>query len=184
MSSNVTTATRAHHSNAPQGSEQTYTLIIELEDRPGAVDRVVGVLRRRRSLMQTFALSPSTQPAHVRITAQVQDAQVVIDHLVEQLRKVVDVKRVDNLNLQQTVVRELALIQVDATQSDINTLIDAVRHFGVTAVDVTPEIVTFEVTGSSEKIAQVIAALQPFGIREIARSGSVAMTRQHTRQSA
>jgi acetolactate synthase-1/3 small subunit len=178
MSSNATIATRAHHSNAPQGSEQTYTLIIELEDRPGAVDRVVGVLRRRRSLMQTFSLSPSTQPAHVRITAQVKDAQVVIDHLVEQLRKIVDVKHVDNLNLRQNVVRELALIQVDATQSDSNTLIKAGQQVGATAVDVTPEAVTFEVTGNSEKIAQVIATLQPFGIREIARSGSVAMTRQ------
>jgi len=179
MSNTTSTApvVRAHHTNAPQGSERIHTLIIELEDRPGSVDRVVGVLRRRRSLMQKFSLAPAGQPDHVRITTQVQDAQVVVEHLVEQLRKIIDVKHVVNLDLQQTLVRELALIQVDTTQADINTIINAGQQFGATVIDVTPETVTFEVTGRGERVEQVIAELNAFGVRDISRSGCVAMAR-------
>lgn len=175
--SSATPAARAHHTNAIPGTERMHTLIIELEDRPGAVDRVVGVLRRRRSLMQAFSLVPASLPEHVRITTQVMDTHVVVEHLVEQIRKIVDVKHVENLDLQQTLARELALIQVDTTQADINTIIDAGQDFGATVIDVTPETVTFEVTGRSERVEQVIKELTVFGVRDIARSGCVAMAR-------
>jgi acetolactate synthase-1/3 small subunit len=105
------------------------------------------------------------------------DAQVVVEHLVEQLRKIIDVKHVVNLDLQQTLVRELALIQVDTTQADINTIINAGQQFGATVIDVTPETVTFEVTGRGERVEQVIAELNAFGVRDISRSGCVAMAR-------
>ncbi|GCE20443.1 acetolactate synthase small subunit [Dictyobacter kobayashii] len=180
MSNSATTTTRAHHTNAPQGTEQTHTLIIVVQDRPGAVDRVVGVLRRRRSMLQSLALAPSTQSDVFRITAQVKDAEVVVDHLVAQIRKVIDVLEVANVTSEQAINRELALIQVGTTNSDSNIIVAAVQQFGATVIDVNPEAVTFEVAGDAEKIAQALAAFQTYGIRDVARSGCVAITRAAT----
>ncbi len=93
----ITSADRSGQSNLPQGVEQAHTLIIKVEDRPGAVDRVIGLLRRRRANMQTFVLGRSEQPEIVRITVVVNDSEVALEHLVEQMRKIVDVRQVTNL---------------------------------------------------------------------------------------
>ena len=170
-------AMRPHHSDVPLECAHLHTLIIEVEDAPGAIDRVVGVLRRRRALIQTLSFMPSAQSGQVRVTAQVSDAHVVVDHVVEQIRKIVDVRRVEKLDLQQTLTRELALIQVDTTRADMNTIIDTGQDFGAAVIDVTPETVTFEVTGRGERIDQIIKELAAFGVREISRSGCVAMAR-------
>lgn len=177
MSNTATTTPRAHHSNAPQGTEKIHTLIILVHDRPGAVDRVVGVLRRRRSMLQSLAIAPSTQSEVFRVTAQVKDAEVVVDHLVAQIRKVIDVQHVANVSSEQAITRELALIQVETATADSNALIAAGQPFGATVIDATPETVTFEVTGDAAKIAEALETFHKYGIRDIARSGSVAIVR-------
>lgn len=170
-------AARAGHSNAPQGSERTHTLIIFVHERPGAVDRVVGVLRRRRANLQTLVLGRSEVPDVARISVQVNDSEVMVEHLVEQMRKVVDVRQVISLSEQEVVARELALIKVASSPESFNQIIELGNLFGAHAVDITPETVTLEVTGSSEKIEKLLEQLQSFSIREIARSGHIAMAR-------
>ncbi len=176
MTSSIESVTRAGTTDAAQGSESTHTLIVLVEDRIGAIDRVVGVLRRRRARTQALTLSPSGTPDLVRITTQVQDAEVAVDQLVEQLRKLVDVRNVINLSAQQAVVRELALISVNTQSADVRTLLEIAQRFGASIADITPETVVLEVSGSAEKVAAVLDALQPFAIRDIARSGSIAVT--------
>ncbi len=168
---------RSGQSSTPRGTEQAHTLIALVEDRPGSVDRVVGLMRRRRANMQTLVLGRSELPDVVRVTVVVNDSEVAIDHLVEQLRKIVDVRRVFNVTSQLVVTRELALIKVNSTPEHFNTIVELGHHFGAHAVDIAPETVTLEVTGSEEKIEKLVDALQEYGIREIARSGRVAMTR-------
>ncbi len=170
---------RPGHSDAPQGAERVYALIILVEDRPGAVDRVVGVLRRRRANMQTLTLwrGGLSDSSIVRISVFVSDSEVGIDHLVEQLRKIVDVQRVVNLPYQQSVSRELALIKVSSTAENVNAIIDLGTLFGARVLEITPETITLEVTNSEESIEKLVVLLQSYGIRDVARSGSVAIAR-------
>jgi acetolactate synthase I/III small subunit len=168
---------RSGQSNSAQGAGQDHTLIALVEERPGALDRVVGLMRRRRSNMQTLVIGRSEQPNVVRVTVAVNDSEVAIEQLVEQLRKVVDVQHVYNITARVAVTRELALIKVNSTPEQFNSIIELAHHFGAHAVDVAPNEVTVEVTGSAEKIEKLVNALQEYGIREIARSGRVAMAR-------
>ena len=113
----------------------------------------------------------------MRVTVSANDSEVGIDHLVEQLRKTVDVRQVINLAFQQAIMRELALIKVNSTAERSSEIIDLGSLFGASAVDITPDTITLEVTGSGEKIEKLVSLLQEYGIREVARSGSVAMAR-------
>lgn len=168
---------RAGQTTAPPGAESSYTLIVFVNDRPGAVDRVIGLLRRRRASMQTLLIGRSELPDVVRITVNVTDSEVSFDHLLEQLRKIVDVRHIINLSSGQAVARELALVKVNSTAANGSEIIELGHLFGAHAVDVTGDTITLEVTGSEEKIEKLVSQLQSYGVREVARTGYVAMTR-------
>ncbi|HEU5380564.1 MAG TPA: acetolactate synthase small subunit [Ktedonobacteraceae bacterium] len=168
---------RAGQSNAPRGAARTHTLVISILERPGSVDRVVGLLRRRRANAQTLTIGRCEQPDVARITVVTNDSEVEAEQLVEQLRKVVDVRQVVSLSSEQIVERELALIKVKSDPQHAHTIIELGHQFGAHIADVAPETVTLEVTGNAEKVEKLVHLLQPFGIREMARTGSVAMPR-------
>lgn len=173
MTNSSTTISRAHHTNAAQGTEKNHTLIIFVADRPGAIDRVVGVLRRRRSQLQSLSLGPGTQPETFRVTAQVRDAEVVIDHLIEQIRKIIDVQDVTQVVPERAITREMILVQLDVTAANSQAIVKAGEPFAARVVNETNSSITLEATGSIEQIDQLLVALQGYTIREIARSGSV-----------
>ncbi len=177
MTNHTAHTERSGQSNAPEGTERAHTLIVSVEDRSGALDQVIGLFRRRRANMQRLALGPGELPNMVRVTVVVNDSEVGVDHLVEQLRKVVDVQHVVNVTDQQAVTRELALIKVKSTVASFNEIIELGHLFGAHAVDVALETVTLEVTGSEEKIEKFVCSLEEYGIREVARSGRVAIAR-------
>jgi acetolactate synthase-1/3 small subunit len=168
---------RAGQSSVPVESARTYTLVILIDEKPGAVDRVVGLLRRRRANMQSLTISHSEQADVTRITAVTTDSDVAVGQLVEQMRKVIDVREVSNLSSGQIVERELALIKVASDPQRVSKIVDLARQQGAYAADVTPTSVTLEITGSSTQVEALITLLQPFGIREVARTGSVALPR-------
>jgi acetolactate synthase-1/3 small subunit len=169
---------RSGQSDAPAGTARSHTIVLLAHDRHGAFDRIVNVLRRRRARMQAFAIGRNEQPGMMRITIVMKDSEVAVEHLVEQLRKIVDVQHVSNLSSEQTVARELALIKVNSSDTQRASEIIELGHlFGAHVVDVTLQTVTLEVTGSEEKVEKLVNVLQNFGIRELARTGCVAMTR-------
>lgn len=168
---------RSGQSNLPKGVEQTHTLIVLVEDRPGAIDRVVGLMRRRRANMQTLVLGRGESQDVVRFTFSVTDSEVALEHLVEQLRKIVDVRHVTSLVSQQVMARELALIKVSSTRETWPEIVEHGHFFGAHVIDSAPDAVTLEVAGSEEKIEKLIDLLQAYGIREIARSGRVVIAR-------
>jgi acetolactate synthase-1/3 small subunit len=168
---------RAGQSNAPEGSGRSHTLIVFANDNPGVLDRIVGVLRRRRATTQTFTLGRSEQPGVLRITVVIDDSEVEVDHFIEQLRKIFDVQHIVNLSSDHALARELALIKVNTVASQYSEIIELGHHYGAHVVDVTNDTVMLEVTGSEEKVESLVSDLQKFGIREIARTGRVAMTR-------
>ena len=168
---------RAGQENVPQDGVRSHILLLFADDRHGALDRIVGHLRRRRANTQTFAIGQSEIPHVVRITVVMQDSEVGVEQLVEQLRKIVDVRHIVNLTSEQAVSRELALIKVNSTAIQQHEIIETGHLYGAHAVDVDPETVTLEVTGSAEKVETLVHHLQRYGIREVARTGCVAMTR-------
>jgi acetolactate synthase-1/3 small subunit len=177
MKDQTMTYERSGHSDIPEAQTRAHTLIVLVHDRPGAIDRVIGLMRRRRANMQGLVLGRSESQDFVRITVVVNDSEVAVDHLIEQLRKIVDVSQVTNLTAQQALMRELALIKVSHSIEGAGEIIELGDLFGAHVVDIDQENVTLEVTGSQEKIDNFISRLQKYGIREIARSGSIALTR-------
>ena len=168
---------RAGQANAPDDGGQIHTIVLFINDQHGALDRIVGVLRRRRANVQHFTVGRSELPDVVRVTVVIDDSEVGVEQLVEQLRKVVYVRHIVNLSSTQAVARELALIKVNSTAAQSGEIMEVGHLFGAHPIDITPETITFEVVGSEEKIEQIMLKLEPFGIREIARTGRVAMTR-------
>jgi acetolactate synthase-1/3 small subunit len=178
MTDQVAHVERSGQSDAPAGTAQSHTIVVLAHDKHGALDRIVNVLRRRRARMQGFAIGRNELPDMVRITIVMNDSEVGVEQLVEQLRKIVDVQHVVNLSSEQTVARELALIKVNSSESqNAGEIIELGHLFGAHVVDVTQQTVTLEVTGSEEKVEKLVNSLQSFGIREVARTGRVAMTR-------
>jgi acetolactate synthase I/III small subunit len=175
---------RTGQSSVPVEAARTYTLVILIDEKPGAVDRVVGLLRRRRANMQSLTISHSEQPDVTRITAVATDSDVAIGQLVEQLRKVIDVREVNNLSSGQIVERELALIKVSSDPQHIGAIIELGRQHGAYVADVAADSVMLEVTGSTTHVEALVALLQPFGIRNVARTGSVALPRGTTESEA
>ena len=177
MTSTIPTPTmiRTGCSDAPQGTERVHTLVIHVVDRPGSVDRVLGVLRRRRGHIQSFNLSQSETPDVVHITVLVKDTKVGVDHLVEHVRKIVDVRQVKHAPAEQTFLREMALISVKTTSASADTIISAGQQLGAIPVETTSDSVTLEVTGTEEKVTACIEAMRTFDICDVARSGCVAL---------
>src|SRR5579883_1587729 len=94
MTEQAVISARAGQADIPPGSARLYTLVLLVDDRQGAIDRVVNVLRRRRANMRTLVVGPSEEAGVARVTVVVDDAEVGVEHLSEQLRKIVDVRQV------------------------------------------------------------------------------------------
>lgn len=168
---------RAGQSSVPEGAGQARTLVMLVDNRHGALDRIVGLLRRRRAKPQKIAIGQSEMPDVVRISIVMEDSEVEVEHLIEQIRKIVDVRHIVNLTSEQAITRELALVKVNNSASHYGEIIELGHLFGAHVVDMTPETVTLEVTGNGEKIEKFVNELQQYGVREVARTGSVAMVR-------
>lgn len=168
---------RPGQSNAPEGQGRTHTLVVFADDRHGAIDRIVGLMRRRRARMQSLTIGKSEQPGIMRISVVMDDSEVEIEHLVEQIRKIMDVHEIINLSARQAVARELALVKVSSDMARLNEIIELGHRLGAHVVDMTPETVTLEMTGFEEQIEHLVQSMQPYGVREIARSGRLAMAR-------
>jgi len=173
----VATLTRSGCSDAPQGAEQVHSLVVLVADRPGSVDRVVGVLRRRRAQIQSFNLSQTETSDIVRITALVKDTKVGVDQLFEQVRKIVDVREAGHALAQEAFVREMALVNVSTISTSADSIISAGQSFDARVVETNSESVTLEATGTEEQVVAFIDAMRVYGICDVARSGCVALVR-------
>ncbi|MBN2240101.1 MAG: acetolactate synthase small subunit [Dehalococcoidales bacterium] len=154
-----------------------HTLIALLEDKPGALNRLSSLFRRRGFNIDSIAVGHSEIPHVSRTTIVVDGTTTSIEQVRKQLDKVVDVVRVVELSDDDIISRELALIKVKTTQSTRSEVMQIVDIFRANIVDVATDSVTVEVTGDENKISSLLTLLQGFGIREIARTGRIAMTR-------
>ena len=154
-----------------------HTLVALVEDKPGVLNRMASLFRRRGFNIESIAVGHSEQPNLSRMTIVVDEATTMVEQVRKQLDKVVDVVKVFDITGDNLVARELALIKVKATSSTRSEIIQIVDIFRANIVDVAPDSVTIEVTGDEDKIDSLFNLLRGFGIKEMARTGRIAMTR-------
>ena len=154
-----------------------HTLVALVEDKPGVLNRMASLFRRRGFNIESITVGHSELPHLSRMTVVVVGATTQVEQVRKQLDKVIDVVRVSDITGDNTVARELALIKVKATSSTRSEIIEIVDIFRASIVDVAPDSLTIEITGDVEKINSLFNLLRSFGIKEISRTGRIAMTR-------
>jgi acetolactate synthase-1/3 small subunit len=153
------------------------TLVAIVEDHPGVMSRVVSLFRRRGFNIDEIAVGPTETPNLSRITLVVDASNVEIDQVIKQLYKLIEVLKVVDLSDEESVERELALIKVNATAQNRAEIMQLVTIYEARIVDLTRNTMIVEVARSVDKVEALISLLRPFGIKEIARTGRVAMAR-------
>ena len=154
-------------------TEERHTLSVLVEDKPGVLARVSGLFSRRGFNIASLAVGPTEQPGVSRMTIVVS----VEDFPLEQLNKLVNVIKIVELEPAQSVQRELRLVKVRADATVRSQVLETVQLFRAKVVDVAPESLTIEATGTVEKISALLRMLEPIGIREMVQSGMVAVGR-------
>ncbi len=144
----------------------------------GVMARVAGLFSRRGYNIDSIAVGHSEEPNLSRMIIVVEaDQEQVLEQIEKQLYKLIDVVKVNDLPVKESVERELALIKVNAGSQNRSEIMQIVDIFRAKIVDVSSRAVIVEITGGSEKIEAFITLLKPYGIREIVRTGQIAMLR-------
>jgi acetolactate synthase I/III small subunit len=154
-----------------------HTLSVLVEDQPGVLARIAGLFSRRGFNIESLAVGPTETPAVSRITLVVNVEEHPLEQVTKQLNKLVNVLKIVELEPDSSVGRELMLVKVRADASTRSHVLETVQLFRAGVVDVAPDAVTIEVTGSRDKLDALLRVLEPFGIRELVKSGAVALGR-------
>jgi acetolactate synthase-1/3 small subunit len=157
-----------------------HTIVALVEDKPGVLDHMASLFRRRGFNIESIAVGHSETPHMSRMTLVVNGANTMVEQVRKQLDKVVDVVKVSDITGDKVIARELALIKVKANSSTRSEIMQIVDIFRANIVDVAADSVTVEVTGDENKIDSLLNLLRGFGIRELARTGRIALTRGET----
>jgi len=154
-----------------------HTIVALVEDKPGVLNRMASLFRRRGFNIESIAVGRSEIPHLSRMTIVVDGTTTSVEQVRKQLDKVIDVVRVSDITGDNIIARELALIKVKATSSTRSEIMQIVDIFRANIVDVGSDSVTVEVTGDEDKIDSLYNLLRGFGIKELARTGRIAMPR-------
>jgi acetolactate synthase-1/3 small subunit len=154
-----------------------HTLIALMEDKPGVLNRVSSLFRRRNYNIESLSVGHSETPDISRMTIVVHGDDRIVEQVVRQLCKLINVTQVLNVSNQPTVIRELAFIKVKAAAGTRSEIMELVNVFRARIIDVGATSLTVEITGPEDRVNSLIGLLRPYGIEEIARTGRVAMVR-------
>lgn len=154
-----------------------HTLSVLVENKPGVLARVSGLFSRRSFNIDSLAVGETENPDVSRITIVVNADSSPLEQVTKQLNKLINVIKIVELDDDNSVSRELALIKVRADAGIRSQVIEAVNLFRAKVIDVSTEALTIEATGDRGKIEALLRVLEPFGIREIVQSGVVSLAR-------
>lgn len=155
-----------------------HTLSALVQDEPGVLTRIAGMFARRGFNIDSLTVGPTERPGVSRITMVVPGDDRAVEQITKQLYKLIDVLKVTDITEVPCVERELMLIKVNATPETRSNIMDVAQMFRARIVDVAEESLTLEVTGDPGKMVAIVKMLSGFGIREIARTGLVALVRE------
>ncbi|KMY23065.1 acetolactate synthase, small subunit [Actinobaculum suis] len=154
-----------------------HTLSVLVENKPGVLTRVSGLFSRRGFNIASLAVGVTENPAISRITLVVDGDEAPLEQLTKQLNKLINVIKIVELESETSVERKLMLVKVAATDANRTNVLQVVELFRVHVVDMVPDAVTIEATGSDSKLEALLIALEPYGIKEIVQSGTVGLQR-------
>jgi acetolactate synthase-1/3 small subunit len=154
-----------------------HTLSVLVENKPGVLARVASLFSRRGFNIDSLAVGPTEHGDVSRMTIVVNVEDLPLEQVTKQLNKLVNVLKVVELETESAVQRELLLVKVKAEQANRSQVFEIVQVFRAKVVDVAPDAVTIEVTGTADKLDAFIRVLEPYGIRELVQSGVVAVGR-------
>lgn len=162
----------------------THTISVLVENQFGVLARVAGLFSARGFNIDSLAVGETEDPAVSRMTIMTHGDDRVIEQIRKQLDKLIDVIKVQDLTQEERIERELVLVKVGAQSGSRADLMQIVTTFRGKIVDVSPQTITVEVTGNDSKVDAMLELLRPFGIREVVRTGSVAISRKSELRAA
>ena len=163
---------------AQNGSEpRKHTIAILVENKFGVLSRVAGLFSARGYNIESLSVGETLDPTASRMTIVVRGDEFVIEQVMKQLHKLIDVIKVNDLTDDSHVERELVLIRVNAEPQHRAEVLRTADIFRAKVIDVTPQSFTLEATGDEGKLEALVELLRPMGIQEIVRTGKVAIAR-------
>ncbi len=154
-----------------------HILSVLVENRSGVLSRVAGLFSRRGFNIDSLAVGVTENPEVSRMTIVVDGDEYTVEQVSKQLNKLIDIIKIRALENSESVSRELALIKVNATSSTRSEIVQIVEIFRAKIVDVSKNTLTVEISGSSDKVRALEDMLRQFGIKEIVRTGTIAIER-------
>lgn len=155
----------------------THTLSVLVENKPGVLARVSSLFSRRQFNIHSLAVGPTENPDVSRMTIVVAVEGLPLEQVTKQLNKLINVLKIVELSAAASVHRELLLIKLRADASVRAQVVTVVDMFRAHIVDVTPDSMTIEAAGTTDKLEALVRLLEPFGVRELVQSGMVALGR-------
>jgi acetolactate synthase-1/3 small subunit len=155
----------------------SHVLSLLVEDKPGLLTRVAGLFARRGFNIESLAVGVTEVPGLSRITVVVDVDQLPLEQVTKQLNKLINVIKIVELDPASSVQREHVLVKVKADNATRSNVLEVVNLFRASIVDYAHDAVVVEVTGDKGKVEALLRALEPFGIKELAQSGLLAIGR-------
>jgi len=159
-------------------AEEKHTISLLVENIPGVLSRIAGLFSGRGFNIESICAAPTMDRLVTRIILVTRGDESIMEQINKQLNKLVNVIKVQDLTETDFVEREMALVKVKADEKNRAEILRLVDIFRCKVVDVSPTHYTIEVTGTAEKLAAILGLLKAIGIKEIARTGSIAMSRE------
>ncbi len=156
-----------------------HTLSVLFKNKYNALPRITGLFSGKGYNIDSMSFGFGEEPEFTRMTITSVGDKNIIEQIAKQLHKLVDVTKVTDLTEQPFVERELALIKVNAPQTNRSEIMQLANIFRAKIIDISPRSVTVEITGKREKVDAAMGMLEQFGIVEVARTGSVALKREY-----
>ncbi|MGI6591541.1 MAG: acetolactate synthase small subunit [Eggerthellaceae bacterium] len=154
-----------------------HILSVLVENKPGVLSRVTGLVSRRGFNIESLSVAPTEDENMSRLIAYVNADDVAYEQITKQLHKLISVYKISDLTNDEAIVRELMLVKVAAPADRRNEVIEIANVFRAKVVDVGKNSLTIEATGDESKLSGMVDLLRAYGIKEITRTGKIAMTR-------
>mgnify|MGYP001985503638 CR=1 FL=1 len=154
-----------------------HTISVFVSNKPGVLLRICLIFSRRAYNIESLVVSPALDGHFSRITLTAQGSKSILDQIIKQLNKLVDVVHAQEHSEQNTVEKEFALIKVKSSKSTLAELLQIIQHFRGNALDFSENSLIVQITGSSDKVDSCLEVFQKYGIIELVRSGKMVMAR-------
>ncbi len=154
-----------------------HNIAVIVENKAGVLTRIAGLFSRRSFNIDSLSVGETDNPEYSRMTITVQGDRDILEQVIKQLSKLINVIRVSELDPSESLERELAVIKVSVDRENRSEIMQIVNIFRARIIDVSQRSMIIEVTGDEEKVEAIIQLLRQFGIKELARTGKVSMIR-------